>query len=124
MNYERIIRDRIQNDGMNISTKLLADLAIAEIKNETVYLFQYDKIVITVDKDTQYPEVHVYSMADDMSVRKYGHQFMRDLWKQTPYNRLFGRTKNKKMKRLAEIFGWDKLCMDDNGYTVYTTERI
>jgi len=123
MKAETVIREKISDEGMGLSRKLLADIAMAEINADKVTVFHYNRIVLTVDKEGLTPEVHLYSMEDGMAMRGIGNRFMRDLWLRTPHKRVFARTNNPKVQRLAEIFGWKLIGNDLNQNPVYMTER-
>jgi len=123
MKPETIIREKISDEGMGLSRKLLADIAISEINTGKVSVFHYNRIVLTVDKEGVTPEIHLYSMEDGMAMRGIGNRFMRDLWARTPHKRVFARTKNPKIERLALIFGFKFIGNDLNENPVYMAER-
>ena len=123
MNYENIIRQSITNDGFKISKKLLADIAISEIKRGIVLMFQYGNAVFTVDANEAMPEIHVYSAGVGTEAVSCFKSFMRDLWKKTSHKTVYARAKNKKVYRFLESQGWVKLGIDQNGYHSYSMNR-
>ena len=123
MNYENIIRQRITTDGFNISKKLLADLAVNEIKTGHVLVFVYGNCVFTVDAKGEFPEVHIYSIGVGTSAVRCYKSFVSDLWKKTSHKTIYARTKNEKLIRFLESFGWALAGKDLNGYGIYTLQR-
>lgn len=123
MKPETIIRKKISDDGLGLSLKILADLAIEKINSGKVFVFHYDKVVLTVDKEGPTPEVHLYSMEPDIKARSIGKRFIRDMWRVTPHKYIFARTKDKKVVELAKIFGFNLIGKDLNNYSVYMIER-
>lgn len=123
MKYETIIRESIDDDDTGISRKFLADLALAEIKKGEAVLFHYDNVAMTVDAKGPYPEAHFYTLGAGMSGMRCGRQFMRDIWTRTKHNQIYARTKNPKIMRFAEIFGWKRLENYPKDYAVFMTER-
>lgn len=123
MKYETVIRESIENDGTGVSEKFLADLVMAEIRQEKVYLFHYDKVVMTVDAKGPYPEMHLYTSGMGTTALRCGNRFMKDLWEKVPHDVIFARTKNPKVVRFAEIFGWERIGNYPEDYAVYKIER-
>lgn len=102
MNADEIIRKMANPEGFDIEQSVLADILIDNLGN--CHVFQYGKIVFTVDKKTQM--IHLYADCSGSDILRAGRLFMRDVWENTGFDFLTAVILNERVKKYASRFGW------------------